>query len=130
MPASENTPGLPRTIAPASRVHPQVEIRASGIHGRGLFATAHIPAGEKVIAWGGKIFTPTKIRAGAAATHSYAAIRPGIFLGHPREQGNSPDDHVNHSYDPNIWMINEITWEARRNIKAGEELTADCACFW
>jgi hypothetical protein len=49
---------------------------------------------------------------------------------YPFEQGNSVDDHTNHSCDPNVWMANEITVVARRDIRAGEEVTADLAMWW
>jgi uncharacterized protein len=108
----------------------RLEVRPSPMHGKGLFATAPIQQGEVVIIWGGALFTLEDIRAGKAVEHSYAAIREGIFLGHPYEQGNNADDFMNHSCDPNIWMINEITWAARRNISTGEEVTADYAMYW
>jgi len=45
--------------------------------------------------------------------------------------GDAPDgedyaaDDTNHSCDPNLWMKDEITLMARREIAAGEELMAD-----
>lgn len=120
----------PLNIPPTSWVDPRIEVRDSHIHGLGVFATAPIASGETLIIWGGAIFSLEDIRNGAATEHSYAAIRPGVFLGHPRLQGNGPDDYVNHSCNPNLWMTNEITWEARRDIQPGEELTADCAMYW
>ena len=117
-------------IRPLSWTDSRLEVRSSPIHGKGLFATAPIRQGEVVIIWGGSLFTAEDIRAGKAAEHSYAAIREGIFLGHPCELGNSTDDFMNHSCDPNIWMTNEITWVARRDISTGEEVTGDCAMYW
>jgi uncharacterized protein len=117
-------------IPPLSWIDPRIEVRSSPIHGKGIFATAPIQQGEVVIVWGGTLFTPEDIQAGKAAEHSYAAIRDGIFLGHPSEQGNSAEDFMNHSCDPNIWMTNEITWVARRDISTGDELTADLAMYW
>lgn len=36
---------------------------------------------------------------------------------------------MNHSCDPNLWMENEVTLSARRDIAKGEELTADYAMW-
>jgi hypothetical protein len=118
------------SICPNSWVDSRLEVRASTIHGRGLFASAPVHEGEAVIIWGGAMFTEHEILAGRAAEHSYAALRVGLFLGHPAEHGNSADDFMNHSCDPNLWMVNEVTWVARRNIATGEEVTGDCAMYW
>jgi hypothetical protein len=34
---------------------------------------------------------------------------------------------LNHSCDPNVWMEDEVTLAARRDLGVGEELTAVCA---
>lgn len=117
-------------IQPLSWIDSRIEVRLSPIHGRGIFATAPIQQGEVVIIWGGTLFTLDDVRAGKAVEHSYAAIGEGVFLGHTCEQGNSADDYMNHSCDPNIWMTNEITWGARRDINADDEITADFAMYW
>lgn len=117
-------------IQPQSWIDSRVEVRTSIIHGRGIFANAPIQPGEVVIIWGGVLFTLEDIKAGKAAEHSYTALREGLFLGHTHEQGNSADDYMNHSCNPNIWMINEITWVARRMINLGDEITADFAMYW
>ena len=96
----------------------------------GIFATAEIKAGEVLMVWGGTFFTPEDVQAGRVMPHSYCTIAEGVILGHTREQGNSVDDYINHSCDPNAWMIDEITVAARRDIHAGEEVTADLAMWW
>ena len=125
--SSENTL---ENIRPASWIDPRIEMHASTIHGRGIFATADIKQGETVIIWGGAFFTPQEILAGKSVEHSYAMFDEGIYLGHTLEQGNSIDDFMNHSCDPNIWMLDAVTWAARRDIHAGEEITGDCALYW
>jgi SET domain-containing protein len=119
-----------KEILPSSWVDSRIEVRLSPIHGRGIFATAPIQEGEVVIIWGGVYFTLEDIQTGKASEHSFAAVRKGLFLGHSLRQGNSPDDFMNHSCDPNIWMIDEVTWVARRDIGIDEELTCDCAMYW
>jgi uncharacterized protein len=117
-------------IRPQSWIDPRIEVRLSPIHGRGIFTMAPIQQGEVVIIWGGTLYTLNDIQAGKAVEHSYAAIGEGIFLGHSCEQGNSADDYINHSCDPNVWMTSETTWAARRDINAGDEVTADFAMYW
>jgi hypothetical protein len=41
----------------------------------------------------------------------------------------SVEERLNHSCDPNVWMSDEVTLIARRDIAAGEELTVDYALF-
>ncbi|MCE1253511.1 MAG: SET domain-containing protein-lysine N-methyltransferase [Anaerolineae bacterium] len=113
-----------------SWIDPRIEMRSSTIHGRGIFATADIQQGETVIIWGGEFFTSDEILAGKAVDHSYTIFDKDLYLGHSHEQGNSIDDFMNHSCDPNIWMLDAVTWAARRDISAGEEITADCAMYW
>lgn len=119
-----------RKIKPTSWIDPRLEARESPIHGRGVFTKNKITEGEIVIIWGGTLYSPEDIRAGKATEHSWAAIADGIYLGHPIEQGNSTDDFVNHSCDPNVWMLDEITLAARRDIAPEEEITADLVMWW
>ena len=123
-------PSTAQTFRSRSWTDPRLTVHSSRIHGCGLFACAPIAQGEIVIIWGGELFTLEDVQSGRAAEHSYAAIREGIFLGHPAELGNTPDDFMNHSCDPNLWMIGETTWAARRDIRPGEEVTGDCAMYW
>lgn len=108
----------------------RLEVRPSPIHGQGIFTNANVRAGEVLMVWGGTFFTLEDIRAGKALEHSYCAIDEDVFLGHTPEQGTSVDDFINHSCDPNVWMLDEITLAARRDIKADEEVTADLAMWW
>lgn len=120
---------LPK-IPPQSQNDPRLEVRPSPIHGKGIFTTANIQQGEVLMIWGGELFTPEDIQTGKALEHSYTMIADGIFLGHSPEHGNTVDDYINHSCDPNVWMTNEITLTARRDIPANEEITADLAMWW
>jgi SET domain-containing protein len=117
-------------ILPLSKNDPRLEVRPSPIHGMGIFTLANIQEGEIIIVWGGTLFAPEDIQAGKALEHSYCAIDEDVFLGHTPEQGTSVDDYINHSCDPNVWMLDEITLAAKRDINAGEEVTADLAMWW
>lgn len=119
---------------PDSWIDPRLELRTSSIEGQGVFSKESIKKGEVAIIWGGVVMTEEDLKAGRAAKHTVAAIGEGLYLAGlagktPGKDDLSPDDYMNHSCDPNLWMKDEVTLVARRGIKAGEELTADYA-FW
>jgi len=105
---------------------PRVVARPSPIEGFGLFATAPIAMGELVGTFGGRIIDDAELRQIARTRSKYnsAAIGEGrsVLL---------DDDEViargNHSCDSNLWMRDEFTLEARRDIATGEEVTVDYA---
>ncbi|MCY1073559.1 SET domain-containing protein [Archangium lansingense] len=113
----------------ASWIDARLEARSSPIHGRGIFVTAPIAEGETLIIWGGTLFRQENIDAGEALQHSYAAISEELFLGHTAEHGASVDDYINHSCDPAVWMLDEVTLAARRALAPGDELTVDYAMY-
>ena len=110
---------------------PRIEIRSSPIGGRGMFALTPVSAGEALIIWGGVVFTRAEIDAGVVAEGSTVAIGEGVYLGSPAgtydRERDDRGDFINHSCDPNVWMQDEVTSVARRDIRAGEELTMDYA---
>ncbi len=112
-----------------SRIDSRVELRSSTIDGTGMFAREAIEEGVVVVIWGGIVFTGADIRERRAREHSVAAIGEGLYLGAALDEAESPDDFMNHSCHPNIWMQDEVTLVARRDIEAGEELTADYAMW-
>lgn len=85
--------------------------------------------GEVVIIFGGRIFTTEDVRAGRAKPDSLAGVGEGIYMGQLPGDPDSPDQFLNHSCDPNLWMLNEVEVAARRRIGRGEELTADYAMW-
>jgi hypothetical protein len=102
---------------------PRLELRASPVHGRGVFATAPIAAGERIQVVGGLVVT--------GAERADLRLDPGV----PYNEGQLDDDlwvltpvdeglnyFFNHSCDPN--STGEV---ARRSIAAGEEVTLDYA---
>ncbi|HJW50011.1 MAG TPA: SET domain-containing protein-lysine N-methyltransferase [Candidatus Limnocylindria bacterium] len=105
---------------------PRIVARPSPIDGLGLFATGPIAKGETVGRLGGSVIDAEELRriSRTHAKYNSAAIAEGanLLLG---------DDEViargNHSCDSNLWMRDEFTLEARRDIAAGEEVTVDYA---
>jgi uncharacterized protein len=116
----------------ADWVDPRIEIRASPRCGNGSFAVAPISAREIVMVWGGIIGTHEDARLGLRIKRGTAtAIAEDRVIG-SRPDGPdepSPAHYLNHSCDPNIWMLDEVTLAARRDITADQELTADYAMW-
>lgn len=116
-------------MRPLSYRSPKTEVRASPIHGRGLFAIADIAKDEVVAVKGGHIMTRKEVRE--------VNVRLGpveIQIGNDLFIAPVTDDerelsmlYSNHSCDPNLGLRGEITFVAMRNIGAGEELTHDWA---
>jgi hypothetical protein len=112
-----------------SWIDPRLEIRASNIHGQGSFARTQIKAGEIVTIWGGELFMLAEVKAGKTKPGTIAAIAEHLVLASPPNAPDTPDQYLNHSCDPNVWMQDEVTLIARRAILPDEELTADYALW-
>jgi uncharacterized protein len=99
----------------------------SAIHGHGLFASAPIRADEALMIWGGTAYSAADLRAGKVPRGaSYSFIDEDLLLVAPAD---GLDYYVNHSCDPNLWMGDEVTVLARRDIAAGVELCGDYAVW-
>lgn len=57
------------------------------------------------------------------------ACKQSSWVDRRLEDEEDPADFMNHSCDPNVWMQDEVTLVARRDISPGEELTIDYALF-
>ena len=115
---------------------PRLEVRESEIHGRGLFATAPILAGEVVMVWGGVVYTQTQLQtAKLEGGWSYSIVdetHEPIYLFAPAD---GIDYFINHSCEPNIWLMDAVTLVARSDIVAGQEMCGDyglweCEAGW
>src|SRR5215472_13721148 len=116
-------------LATTSFLSPKTEVRASKIHGRGLFAREKIARGEIVAIKGGHIFDrETLDRLQSALGPAEIQIADGLFIG-PTEASERESSMIfsNHSCDPNIGVQGQIVFVALRDINAGEELTHDWA---
>jgi SET domain-containing protein len=115
------------TFLPETWIDPRVELGESTTHGQGLFANKLIRAGETVIIWGGTPYTEAELRDGKVPRGiSYSFIDDGLLLAGPAD---GLDYYVNHACDPNIWMADQVTVVARRDIQPGEELRGDYAVW-
>jgi hypothetical protein len=115
-----------RTYLARSWISPKLAGGPSRIHGVGVLATEPIAAGEKLMEFGGEKITAAQANGDDYRARSVWIVADDAYLGlriddpHP-----SLDENLNHSCDPNAWLIDEVTMVARHNIAAGEEITLD-----
>ncbi|WP_420402685.1 SET domain-containing protein [Nisaea sp.] len=107
----------------------KVEKYASGIEGTGLRAVDAIPAGELLVIKGGHVFTRERRDALAKTLGpSEIQIDDRLFIGPDRpEDRDAGMMYLNHSCDPNVGIVGQISFHAMRDIAAGEELAFDYA---
>lgn len=126
MPASRHGPA-PRTDLP-------FEIRRSGVHGRGAFATRPIAAGTRLIEYAGERITPAEADRrdpdGSPGPHHtfLFAIDDDVVI--DAGVGGNEARWINHSCDPNCDAViddGRIWIEAIRDIPPGAELAYDYA---
>lgn len=103
-------------------------VRNSGIHGKGVFATAHIPAGTRLIEYKGERLTEAqadKRYANDDNPHTFLfALDDGMVID-ATNAGNSAR-WINHSCAPNCEAVDDedrIYIETLRAIRPGEELS-------
>ena len=115
-----------RTYLARSWVHPALIGGESRIHGEGVFASAAIARGEKLMEFGGERISGERLTSGDYRECSVWAIADDTYLALPESDPEpSLDENLNHSCDPNGWLADEVTLIARRDIAAGEEITLD-----
>lgn len=102
--------------------------RRSGIHGKGVFATAAIPRGTRLIEYKGERISPKEsIRRYAGSTHTFLFQLENEEIIDGGVGGNSAR-WINHSCAPNCEVVEEdgrAYFDSTRRIEAGEEITFD-----
>jgi uncharacterized protein len=117
---------------PAGEEAPPIEVRESPLHGLGVFATARIARGTRIIEYCGERVSHEE------ADHRYDHKHPGdnhtfLFIVDARTVIDAGVDgnearFVNHSCEPNCESVIErgrVFIDAIRTIEGGEELTYD-----
>ena len=123
----EKEPMPSNTYLPLTCYDPRAEVRSSSIQGMGMFASQPIHEGEVVVRIGGTVMTEEEFRAYISTVSRYNAMQIGEethLVDLPTALGG-----MNHCCDANLWMRNEVTVVARRDIAVGEELTQDYAFY-
>jgi len=119
-------PKKTKTRKPAGRI----EVRESGVHGRGVYATKPIPKGARIIEYTGKRILWENVPDDLADPHTFLfGLDNGIEVIDPTTGGNEAR-WINHSCDPNCEAIEEngrVFIYALRNLRPGEELFYDYA---
>jgi len=106
---------------PLSYRSPKTEIRASQIHGRGLFATTDIAKDEIVAVKGGHIVDRKTLRQQIAPPLGPVEIQidEDLFIAPVTEEERELSMlYSNHSCNPNLGMRGEIKFVAMRDIRA------------
>jgi len=126
-------------FCPESPMPRKIVARKSAIHGNGVFALQPIARGERVIEYKGRRRTHDEVDAGdtggVESGHTFLFTLNDDYVIDANYEGNSAR-WINHSCDPNCEAVLEeheggdrrrdrVFIEARRAIKAGEELTYD-----
>ena len=115
-----------RTFISRSWINPKLVPGKSAIHGNGIFAAAPIAAGEKVMEFGGATLSREEALSDNYRFRSMWMVDRDVFLALPNSDTEpSLDENLNHSCDANIWLEGDVDLTARRDIKAGEEITLD-----
>jgi SET domain-containing protein len=122
------TPPSPRPSTAGRRL----QVRRSGVHGKGVFALQPIPAGERLIEYKGQLITWTE----ALRRHPHDPAQPNhTFYFHIDDKhvidanvnGNAAR-WINHACDPNCRAEEtdgRVFIEALRDLQPGEELFYD-----
>ena len=113
---------------PLSYRSPKTEVRASPIHGKGLFAIAPISRDEIVAVKGGHIIDGKLLRDKITPSLGPVEIQidDDLYIAPVMaEQREGSMLYSNHSCDANLGIRGEITFVAIRDIGIGEELTHD-----
>jgi len=112
-----------------------VEVRPSGVHGHGAFALRSLQPGQIIGTYHGRRYAASESAArdwDQALTYVFALSDGTIIDG---SEGGNATRHINHSCAPNCAAYEvededgrpQIVIEARRRIRAGEELFIDYA---
>jgi len=108
-----------------------IEVRASRVHGQGVFATKSIEKGRRIIEYTGKRILWNDVPEDLDDPHTFLfGLADGIHVIDPAIGGNDAR-WINHSYQPNYEAIEEEDdcdfIYALRGLRPGEELFYDYA---
>lgn len=105
-----------------------LEVRTSGVHGRGVFAIKRIPKGARIIEYTGERKPWDSIEEDPDDPRTYLfGLKNGKDVIDPANGGNEAR-WINHSCEPNCEAIEErgrVFIYALRDLRPGEELSYD-----
>jgi SET domain-containing protein len=106
----------------------RLEVKASAIHGLGLFARVRIDRREKLGELTGSLISIPEARRRARELNCIAIVEFEDGRALDASMGGNHFTHVNHSCTPNTYMrrVNHrVEFYSLRSIAPGEELTCD-----
>src|SRR5881396_1958852 len=113
----------------SAQLSPPLDVRESGVHGRGVYATQFIPEGTRIIEYTGQRVSWEAAPDDENDPHTFNfGLENGEVIN--PEIGGNDARWINHSCDPNCEAVEEddrIFIDAIRDIEAGEELFYDYA---
>ncbi len=118
----KQTPPVMNTT-PKDWISPKIQIRETKDRGKGMFAVEKIISGEPLVIFGGE-YTDAE-GAKKARFNGKLVMQWDDNLFSVEDRGDDSGYFINHSCDPNTWMKDSFTIIAMRDIKVGEEVTAD-----
>ena len=120
-----------KNYLPQTRIDPRIEFRTSRISGQGMFALEPIRKGETVCVVGGTVMTDSEFAAFQTTHTLYNSIQidDHLHLVEDPQITRYQEGSMNHSCDSSVWMDDDVTLVARRDIEAEEEITVDYALF-
>jgi SET domain-containing protein len=117
-----------RKNAKARKQPPSLEVRESGVHGRGVYALEHIRKGKRIIEYKGTRVPWEQASPQADGPHTFLfGLTNGKDVIDPEIGGNEAR-WINHACQPNCEAIeegNKVFIYARRTVQPGEELFYD-----
>ncbi len=115
-----------KTYLSRTWIDPRLVPGESAIHGVGVFASAPIGRGEKLMEFGGLVTPRQEALTERYRVRSLWLVNDDVFLALPQSDPRpSLDENLNHSCDANSWLADEVNLLARTDIPAGAEITLD-----
>jgi uncharacterized protein len=115
-----------REPEPDCWLHQDVEVRASEVAGRGLFARADLPARTPVSRLGGRLVDTATVRDLIATSAEYVDT---VVVDEDTHLVVAAGDNRfgNHACDPNLGWVGDYTLATMTEVAAGAELLTDYA---
>ena len=125
-----NDNGQTQSRKKTRKTSPSIEVRESGVHGKGAYATRPIRKGRRIIEYTGKIMPWGDASEDPDDPHTFLfGLSDGVNVINAAIDGNDAR-WINHSCDPNCEAVEEddrVFIYALRDLSPGEELFYDYA---
>jgi|SRR5271165_2253294 len=105
-----------------------LKVAKSRIQGKGLFTDSALRGRSKLGEFTGELISVREARKRAHGAKRIAIVELSTTKAIDASVGLCPFQFINHSCDPNVFIriaYGRVEFYARRNIRAGEELTCD-----